>query len=70
VRATRNAILAASDWTQISDTPPAAGAWKNYRQALRDITTQEDPHNVVWPEPPASDKPSILSALARRLTGR
>jgi hypothetical protein len=24
----------------------------DYRQALRDITTQEDPRNIVWPEKP------------------
>lgn len=52
VRAERNAKLAASDWTQLPDTPVDAAAWATYRQALRDITDQEDPFNILWPEQP------------------
>ena len=26
--------------------------WQAYRQALRDITEQPDPFNIVWPETP------------------
>lgn len=29
-------------------------AWKEYRRALQDITTQADPDNIVWPTPPSS----------------
>ena len=54
VRAERDRLLAASDWTQVADAPVDAAAWAAYRQALRDVpqdyTTPED---VVWPIPPA-----------------
>lgn len=53
VRKERNALLAACDWTQLPDTPVDAAEWATYRQALRDITTQADPFNIVWPEQPA-----------------
>lgn len=55
VRADRNAKLAASDWTQLVDTPltnTEQGEWAVYRQSLRDITNQEDPFNITWPEEP------------------
>ena len=52
VRADRNALLAASDWTQLPDAPVDAAAWATYRQALRDLTQQSDPFNIVWPVPP------------------
>lgn len=39
VRRRRNALLAASDWTQLPDVPEnIREAYKPYRQALRDIT--------------------------------
>lgn len=56
VRAKRNAKLAACDWTQLSDTPLSLELkiqWREYRQALRDITLQTDPFNIVWPQEPA-----------------
>lgn len=54
VRADRNARLAASDWTQLADAPVNSLAWANYRQRLRDITTQPGfPWSVDWPTPPA-----------------
>lgn len=55
VRSERNAKLVASDWTQLVDTPltnTEQGEWAVYRQALRDITNQEDPFNITWPEEP------------------
>lgn len=53
VRSERNLFLKASDWTQLPDVPlPTKEAWATYRQALRDITNQPDPFNIVWPEPP------------------
>ena len=27
----------------------------DYRQALRDITTQEDPRNIIWPQKPENN---------------
>lgn len=55
LRGQRNALLSASDWTQM---PDVAGidkqAWTEYRQALRDLpSSTADPENPVWPEPPA-----------------
>lgn len=53
VRAERDRRLLASDWTQLPDVPLATKeAWATYRQALRDITLQSDPFNIIWPEPP------------------
>jgi hypothetical protein len=54
VRAERNALLAACDWTQLPDAPVDAAAWATYRQALRDITTQSDPFNIAWPALPST----------------
>lgn len=60
VRASRDQLLAFCDWTQAPDvlrsqTPAVTAAWETYRQALRDITQQPDPHAVVWPTHPTED---------------
>jgi len=54
IRAKRDALLAASDWTQISDVSVDAKAWAAYRQKLRDLPeTIKDPTvEIDWPEPP------------------
>ena len=52
VRDIRNELLAACDWTQLADAPVDAAAWATYRQALRDITAQPDPFNILWPAVP------------------
>lgn len=54
IRSDRNQRLADSDWTQLPDAPTDAAAWTVHRQALRDITTQSDPFNIVWPTPPSA----------------
>jgi hypothetical protein len=54
VRAGRNKLLAQCDWTQLSDAPVDAAAWAAYRQELRDITTQADPFDIVWPTLPSN----------------
>ena len=53
VRTTRDAKLAETDWTGMSDvTMPANMA--AYRQGLRDITGQEGfPNEVTWPKEPS-----------------
>lgn len=52
-RARRNNLLAASDWTMVSDAPVDHSAWATYRQALRDITTQGGfPETINWPTAP------------------
>lgn len=55
VRAERDRRLRESDWVALralEGGPATTPAWRAYRQALRDITTQPDPLAIVWPEPP------------------
>lgn len=55
VRSRRDGLLAQSDWIVLrandQDTEVPL-AWLVYRQALRDVTTQADPMNIVWPVAP------------------
>lgn len=52
-RQQRNALLAASDWTQVADAPVDQAAWAAYRQALRDLPANTaDFPNVTWPVAP------------------
>jgi hypothetical protein len=54
IRADRDKLLAASDWTQVLDATVDQAAWAAYRQALRDIPQQSGfPENVIWPVAPA-----------------
>lgn len=59
-RTTRNELIAKTDWTQIPDVnTPDKVEWAAYRQALRDITSQDiDPRveSVVWPTDPITAK--------------
>jgi hypothetical protein len=49
----RNNELAASDWTQLTDSQANKTAWKTYRQALRDLpASNEDPKKIVFPTRP------------------
>ena len=49
----RNTLLSECDWTQVSDAPVNQAAWQTYRQALRDVTSQEGfPYSVTWPTKP------------------
>lgn len=53
VKQRRNRLLLDCDWTQLPDVPLSTkNNWAVYRQALRDITTQSDPFNIVWPISP------------------
>jgi hypothetical protein len=57
IKIERDQLLAASDWRVIKavDTGvPLSEAWRVYRQALRDITTQSDPSNIIWPQAPSA----------------
>ena len=52
-RAQRDALLAASDWTQVADAPVNSQAWVDYRQALRDVPEQAGfPTDINWPVAP------------------
>ena len=55
IRNERNRLLTESDWTQVSDSPltlEQKTEWQTYRQELRDITNQSNPHNILWPTKP------------------
>lgn len=56
IREDRNGRLASCDWTQVSDvslSDDQKAEWASYRQALRDVTSQDGfPDEVVWPTMP------------------
>ena len=55
VRSERNRLLTECDWTQMSDTPISGSKlteWQAYRQSLRDITSQSNPFEIIWPTKP------------------
>mgnify|MGYP003525296450 FL=1 len=55
-RIERDRILRSSDWrvTKAAELgQPIDLAWAVYRQALRNITLQADPLNIIWPTVPA-----------------
>ena len=52
-RATRDDLLAQSDWTQLPDSPADKPEWATYRAELRGVTDQSGfPTNIVWPTKP------------------
>lgn len=56
VRSQRDKLLAECDWIVTKNTEagqPIPEAWILYRQALRDITKQSDPDELVWPTKPS-----------------
>lgn len=55
VKLKRSGLLTACDWVVIKSTESGQlvpSEWLMYRQALRDITLQGDPMNIVWPVQP------------------
>jgi hypothetical protein len=57
VRAERNQLLAACDWTQLIDSPldpDGRGAWQLYRETLRMVPQQQGfPWTIEWPPQPS-----------------
>lgn len=51
IRTKRNLLIVESDWMANSDVT-MSDQWRTYRQSLRDITTQSDPSNIIWPTKP------------------
>ena len=53
-RTQRDALLVESDWAVLPDAPVAdEQAWKDYRQALRDVPQQTGfPTDINWPTKP------------------
>ena len=47
MRLYRDALLVASDWAMIPDTPTDKTAWATYRQALRDFPATWTPATTV-----------------------
>ena len=52
IRTQRDALLAASDYTQVADALGDTSSWATYRQALRDVPSQSDVDNITWPTEP------------------
>jgi hypothetical protein len=53
IRYWRTQELLATDWTQAADSTADKAAWATYRQALRDLPTQNaDPNKIVFPSRP------------------
>jgi hypothetical protein len=53
IRYWRTQELLATDWTQAADSTADKAAWATYRQALRDLPTQNaDPNKIVFPTRP------------------
>ena len=55
IRNQRNALLQRTDWVcakAVDTDEPVSIEWKEYRQALRDVTLQDDPFNIIWPDKP------------------
>jgi hypothetical protein len=53
-RATRDALLRDSDWSQLPDVPRAIrDIWAEYRQLLREVPEQDRwPSFIYWPQAP------------------
>lgn len=55
VKRQRSLLLSKTDWVvakSIETAQAIPAVWLVYRQALRDITLQSDPLNLVWPVEP------------------
>jgi hypothetical protein len=53
IREIRNQLLMECDWTQLSDiSTEIKNLWSSYRQDLRNITSQTNPFNIIWPVKP------------------
>ena len=53
IRLQRDALLAASDYTQVADAPGDTAAWATYRQALRDVpASKSEPDDITFPVAP------------------
>jgi hypothetical protein len=54
IRNLRTELLKECDWRVLPDSPvsDSLDSWIQYRQELRNITSQENPFNIVWPIQP------------------
>ena len=61
IRAKRDQLIAASDWTMIPGATVDQAAWAAYRQVLRDLPqtyAATGPESVVWPTEPSTAGPN------------
>jgi len=61
IRAKRDQLIAASDWTMIPGATVDQAAWAAYRQVLRDLPqtyAATGPESVVWPVEPSTAGPN------------
>ena len=67
VRGRRSWLLAACDWTQLSDAPltvEVKASFATYRQALRDVPEQAGfPGAIAWPVDPSAPVEAIAPEL-------
>lgn len=64
VRAKRDQLIAASDWTMIPGATVDQAAWAAYRQVLRDLPqtyAATGPESVVWPAEPSTAGPNTTT---------
>ena len=54
IRVERNNRLFASDWTQLQDSNVNKALWATYRQALRDLPSNVNVNNPIYPIPPSA----------------
>ena len=67
IRVERNALLRATDFTQLADSTPDSNDWLSYRQALRDIPNQAGfPYDVTFPAVP---EPDVVAFQAYQFAG-
>lgn len=53
IKQERDKLLTETDWTQLADVVlKNLDEWRKYRQELRDITSQPDPNQIIWPTKP------------------
>ena len=61
IRAKRDRLIAASDWTMIPGATVDQAQWSAYRQILRDLPqTYSNPEDVVWPSVPSTSGPNTI----------
>lgn len=61
IRAKRDQLILASDWTMTPGATVDQAQWASYRQILRDLPQTfalTGPESVVWPQPPTAVGPN------------
>ena len=56
IRSQRDHLLSQTDWVVVKAKETGStlsSAWKKYRQDLRDVPTQTDVDNIIWPTKPS-----------------